>query len=384
MNALEPHTAKLITPILNNSGTCRSAILSMRDLSGEDNLHTSKAGEMPQSKSAALKHTRQHNPYLRSTTTVMRLLLWLSLSSGIILMNKWILSPQRFPFPVTLAFWHMLFCSAVGVIMVRAHVVPKEEISWHTFFRLCAPVGALGAAALTLGNAAFIYLSVAFAQMLKANMPVIMFVMGCFLQIDMFSWGTCAIMVTIGAGVAASSLGELQFSALGSSFMLLAMLAEAFKMILLQRMMQHADLQITPVNALYHVMPVSTLCLLPVMLLLEAQQLWNASTLLRSEAPLLLASAVAACLLNVVAFWVVSNTSALTMKLAGIVKDAVLIITSALLFDTRLTVLGLGGYAVALSGIGMHNYQSLTKVPAPASSISEPQEPLLEKVSGKT
>ena len=326
----------------------------------------------------ALEQARQQNAFLKSVATVMRLLIWLTLSSGIILFNKWLLSPQRFPYPVTLAFWHMLFCSVVGLCVVQARCIPKEHVSWRTCLRLCVPVGALGAAGLTLGNAAFLYLSVAFAQMLKANMPVIMFIVGCFLQTDVFSWGTCGIMVTIGAGVAASSLGELQFSGVGTTFMLLAMLAEAFKMILLQRMMQQSDLKINPINALYHVMPASTTCLLPFMLALEAQSLWQVRTVLQAQAPALFGSAVAACLLNVIAFWVVSNTSALTMKLAGIVKDAVLIVTSAMLFDTRLTVLGIGGYAVALSGIGMHNYQSFKKVQVDAR-LSEPQQPFLQK-----
>lgn len=332
---------------------------------------------MPSDASCALEQTRRRNVWLNATCTTARLLIWLSLSSSIILLNKWLLSPQRFPFPVTLAFWHMLFCSGVGLLVVQTQLLPKHTISWSTWFNLCLPVGALGAAGLTLGNAAFIYLSVAFAQMLKANMPVIMFVVGCLLHTDVFSWGTCAIMITIGAGVAASSFGELHFSGLGSSFMLLAMLSEAFKMILMQRMMQHSDLKINPVNALYYIMPASTACLLPFVLFFEAEGLWEVRTVLQAQAPALIGSAVAACLLNVVVFWVVSNTSALTMKLAGIVKDAVLIATSAALFDTRLTALGIGGYALALTGIGMHNYHSLTG--SKDVRIAEPQQPLLPK-----
>lgn len=244
--------------------------------------------------------------------------------------------------------------------------------------RICLPVAALGAAGLTLGNAAFLYLSVAFAQMLKANMPVIMFIVGCLFRTHKFNWETCGIMVIIGAGVAASSLGELQFSGLGATFMLLAMLAEAFKMILLQTMMQRTDLQINPVNALYYVMPASTLCLLPFVILLEAQEVYSALSNVQPQVPALLASAIAACLLNVIAFWVVSNTSALTMKLAGIVKDAVLIVTSAMLFGTQLTLLGLSGYGVALTGIGFHNYHSMTQA-QPENVESRSQEPLLNK-----
>ena len=168
-------------------------------------------------------------------------------------------------------------------------------------------------------------------------------------------------MVNIGAGVTDSSLGELQFSTIGATFMLLAMLSEAFKMILLQSMMQRTELRINPVNALYYVMPASTLCLLPFVLALEARDVYANASLIQPQVPVLVASAVAAWLLNVIAFWVVSNTSALTMKLAGIVKDAFLIISSALLFGTQLTLMSVGGYGVALTGIVIHNYQSMTQ-----------------------
>lgn len=333
---------------------------------------------MPPIKPISSRQSKQQSPFLKSVTTVLRLLLWLSLSSGIILFNKWLLGPDRFPYPVTLAFWHMLFCSVVGLLAVQCRCVPRQNVPWTTCVRICLPVAALGAAGLTLGNAAFLYLSVAFAQMLKANMPVIMFIVGCLFRTHKFSWETCGIMVIIGAGVAASSLGELQFSGVGATFMLLAMLAEAFKMILLQTMMQRTDLQINPVNALYYVMPASTVCLLPFMLVLEAQEVYTALPNVVPQSPALIGSAIAACLLNVIAFWVVSNTSALTMKLAGIVKDAVLIVTSALLFGTQLTLLGLGGYGVALAGIGVHNYQSLAHAQSETVD-SKAQEPLLSK-----
>ena len=334
---------------------------------------------------ASAKQGKQRAALVKAIQTGLRLVLWLSLSSGIILFNKWLLSPQNFPYPVTLAFWHMLFCSAVGILAVQTSCVPTQKVTWATCYKICLPVAALGAAGLTLGNAAFIYLSVAFAQMLKANMPVIMFIVGCLFRTHKFSWETCGIMVIIGVGVAASSLGEVHFSNLGATFMLLAMLAEAFKMVLLQTMMQKTDLQINPINALYYVMPASTLCLLPFVLALEANDVRDAMPKIRPQAPALIGSAIAACLLNVVAFWVVSTTSALTMKLAGIVKDAVLIVTSAFLFGTQLTPLGLGGYAIALTGIGIHNYQSLTQTQAQAGSAdAESTNPLLPRSNSRT
>lgn len=51
--------------------------------------------------------------------------------------------------------------------------------------------------------------------------------------------------------------------------------------------------------------------------------------------------------LNLSVFLVISHTSALTIRVAGVVKDWVVVLVSALLFaDTQLTVINIFGYAI--------------------------------------
>ena len=51
--------------------------------------------------------------------------------------------------------------------------------------------------------------------------------------------------------------------------------------------------------------------------------------------------------LNLSVFLVISHTSALTIRVAGVVKDWVVVLLSALLFaDTKLTLINLFGYAI--------------------------------------
>lgn len=51
--------------------------------------------------------------------------------------------------------------------------------------------------------------------------------------------------------------------------------------------------------------------------------------------------------LNLSVFLVISHTSALTIRVAGVVKDWLVVLLSALLFaDTKLTVINLCGYAI--------------------------------------
>lgn len=51
--------------------------------------------------------------------------------------------------------------------------------------------------------------------------------------------------------------------------------------------------------------------------------------------------------LNLSVFLVIQHTSALTIRVAGVVKDWVVVLLSALLFaDTKLTLINLFGYAI--------------------------------------
>lgn len=56
--------------------------------------------------------------------------------------------------------------------------------------------------------------------------------------------------------------------------------------------------------------------------------------------------------LNLSVFLVITHTSALTIRVAGVVKDWVVVLVSAVLFaDTKLTIINLVGYAIGKNPI---------------------------------
>ena len=305
-----------------------------------------------------------------------RLVVWLSLSSAVILSNKWLLHPMRFPFPVSLTCWHMAVSAVVGAVAVRSGMVPKQQLSWKTWAKICLPVGALSAASLFFGNMSFMYLTVSFMQMLKANMPVIIFIVGCIFATEVFTLASFSIMVLIAAGVAMASYGELNFSLLGTICMFSAMSCEAVRLTLVQTLLQRQDLQLNPLSTLYYIMPISTACLLPIVLVSEAQGLQNCAWLTYHSIPILLANAAGAVALNLSIYIVVGTMSALTMKLAAIVKDIALVAVSCAVFGDTLTFAGIFGYSIALTGVCLYNYRKicLQEVP-PISKLNMKEQP---------
>jgi hypothetical protein len=72
-----------------------------------------------------------------------------------------------------------------------------------------------------------------------------------------------------------------------------------------------------------------------------------------------LANALAAFALNLAVFLLIGKTSALTMNIAGVIKDWMLIFFSYSVFRAPVTRLNLLGYAFCVSGVAIYNYQKL-------------------------
>jgi hypothetical protein len=103
--------------------------------------------------------------------------------------------------------WHMFFCSTLAVGIVKLGYVESVNMSTETYVKAVVPIGGLYAGTLWLGNAAYLYLSVSFIQMLKAMMPVAVFAVGCGFGTEKFSSLTLGNMLVISLGVAVASYG---------------------------------------------------------------------------------------------------------------------------------------------------------------------------------
>jgi hypothetical protein len=100
----------------------------------------------------------------------------------------------------------------------------------------------------------------------------------------------------------------------------------------------------------YYIAPTSFACLSIPWAFLEAPRLF-ADTQVRFDAPIFLSNAAAAFGLNVSVFLLIGKTSALTMNVAGVIKDWLLIAMSCVLFHSSVTHTNLGGYLIAFGGV---------------------------------
>lgn len=267
----------------------------------------------------------------------------------------------------------MFFCASLAIFLVKIGKVDPINMDRETYIKAIVPIGACYAGTLWVGNAAYMYLSVSFIQMLKALMPVAVFSVGCLFGTDRFNWPTFLNLVLVTLGVAIASHGEINFNMIGVAYQLSGIVTESVRLVLVQILLQARGLKLNPITTLYYVAPCCFVFLLLPFFALEAGTIFSDETLAVSPMHML-ANAMAAFGLNMAVFLLIGKTSALTMNIAGVVKDWMLIGLSVMLFHSVVTPINLIGYLLAFSAVCWYNYRKLQQAKSVASANTEPEK----------
>mmetsp|Transcript_39408 Transcript_39408/g.100699 ORF Transcript_39408/g.100699 Transcript_39408/m.100699 type:complete len:389 (-) Transcript_39408:42-1208(-) len=290
--------------------------------------------------------------------------LWMSISITVILFNKWLLAFSGFPYPIALTLWHMGFCSTVGILAVRVFkLVKSHNMSANDYMRRVMPIGVLYAASLWLSNSSYLYLSVSFIQMTKSLMPGLVYASGIALGTEKFSNASAANMCLIAFGVVVCAIGEVNLILKGVVQQLMALLFEATRLTMVQILINSRGLNMNPIQSIYYVSPACFVSLAIPFVFLEIPHM-QASNDWKFHPSAFLANALAALALNLAVFLLIGKTSALTMNIAGVIKDWLLIFFSFFVFKAPVTAINLLGYLFCCAGVGVHQYLKLQAIKA--------------------
>ena len=98
---------------------------------------------------------------------------WITMSSSVILFNKWILDTAQFRYPIILTTWHLAFGTLMTQLLARTTNLldgrKSVKMTGRVYLRAIVPIGLFFSLSLICGNVTYLYLSVAFIQMLKVN-----------------------------------------------------------------------------------------------------------------------------------------------------------------------------------------------------------------------
>ena len=284
---------------------------------------------------------------------------WMTISMSVILFNKYILAYSGFKYPIALTMWHMVFCTAVSAILVRGTGTTKRlHMPRKEYVNRVVPIGALYAASLWLSNSAYLHLSVSFIQMTKALMPGLVYACGVAFGMEKLTKVTTLNMFIIAVGVAIAAYGEIDFVWIGVIEQLSALVFEALRLMLVQVLITKQGYGMNPIQSLYYVSPACAACLALPFAFVELPEIMNDFALV-IDYPMLVLNALTAFALNLAVFLLIGKTSALTMNIAGVIKDWMLIFASQHLFGNTVSFLNYVGYVIAFMSVGMYNFNKL-------------------------
>lgn len=268
---------------------------------------------------------------------------YLFVGPTLIVLNKVILNELHFAFPMTLASLGNVASFLVCTALVHTGVVDlknKAEVDRSFFLKKIMPIGAMSAGTLFFGNKVwlfrsgpegklaiatlhtdrdpplqvYLYLTVAFIQILKAFTPVVTMVVMFVAGLETPGLRLVLSVLGLAVGTSIAAYGELHFSLTGVLIMLSSEVAEAIKLVLQQILLR--NLKFSVFESLYWISPASLLVMVLVIYAMEwqAMQDANAMDIVRSYPWHFMGSALLGFAVNTVSFFVIQVTSAVTLK----------------------------------------------------------------------
>jgi len=293
-------------------------------------------------------------PAKSSVPAAVYIAVWIALSGAVIIFNKWILDRKNFRYPISLTTWHLIFSTAMTQIMARCTTMlesrKKIPMNGRVYLRAIVPIGIFFSLSLMFSNMTYLYLSVAFIQMLKATTPVVTLLATWVLGTHPPSLKTLGNVAAIVIGVIIASIGEIKFVFIGFIFSMLGVICEATRLAMVERLLSSAEFKMDPMVSLYYFAPVCALMNGLVALFLEVPKL-SMQQILDVGLFTFLINATVAFLLNLSVVFLIGKTSALVLTLSGVLKDILLVIASMVVFLDPVSPLQAFGYSIALGGL---------------------------------
>lgn len=211
---------------------------------------------------------------------------------------------------ILLTCWHQVFATIAMQVIARTTRLldsrHSQPLTMSFLFRTILPIAAVSSGALICSNSAYMYLSVPFIQMLKALSPVfVLFLTWLWSLKDVNKSDVISIMVITG-GVMLASVGELEFSWLGTAIHLTGLACEALRVVMIQSLLTSQGYDIGPLLSLYYYAPACAMFNLLFACITELPQITLAD-FAKVGWPLLLLNGAIAFLVNISSITLVSR-----------------------------------------------------------------------------
>ncbi|MED6137954.1 hypothetical protein PIB30_069848 [Stylosanthes scabra] len=284
------------------------------------------------------------------------ILVWYSFSLCLTLYNKTLLGADmgKFPAPYMMNAFHFIMQGALSRWTLPFTVVPT----------------ALGTALdVNLSNASLVSISVTFATMCKSGAPIFLLLFAFAFRLEAPSYSLSGIIIVISVGILLTVARETEFQLWGFILVMLAAVMSGFRWCMTQILLQKETYGLkNPLTLMSYVAPVMAVTTLLLSFALDPwhefhkNQYFDDPRHISESFLLMILGGFLAFFMVSTEYFLVSVTSAVTVTIAGVVKEAVTILVAVLYFHDKFTwVKGLGLCTILL-GVSLFNWYKYLKL----------------------
>lgn len=308
--------------------------------------------------------------------TLILILVWYFFSTFLTLYNKTLLGDHlgKFPAPLLMNTIHFGMQAVLSKAIIWSWSKKFQStvvMSWRDYFIRVVPMALATAMDINLSNASLVFITVTFATMCKSAAPIFLLLFAFAFRLESPSFKLFGIIFVISAGVLLTVAKETEFEFWGFSFVMLAAFMSGFRWAMTQILLQKESYGLkNPITLMSYVTPVMAVTTAFLSLIFDPWDEFRRSNYFNSSANvarsclLMLFGGTLAFFMVLTEYILVSVTSAVTVTIAGVVKEALTILVAVFYFHDEFTWLKGAGLATIMVGVSLFNwykYQKLQK-----------------------
>lgn len=327
--------------------------------------------------------------------TLFFILVWYTFSTFLTLYNKTLLGDDlgKFPAPLLMNTVHFAMQAIISNFITWAwsdRFQPTATMSWQDYFVRVVPMALGTAMDVNLSNASLVFISVTFATMCKSAAPIFLLLFAFAFRLESPSVKLLGIMVVISIGVLLTVARETEFEFWGFVFVMLAAVMSGFRWTMTQILLQREAYGLkNPLTLMSYVTPVMAIATALMSLVLDPWDDFNTNNYFDSSwhimrsCLLMIFGGTLAFFMVLTEFILVSVTSAVTVTIAGVVKETVTVVVAVFYFHDDFTFLKGVGLVTIMFGVSLFNWYKYEKLQKKARSEDEKSGSLSENKAAK-
>lgn len=302
------------------------------------------------------------------------ILVWYAFSTCLTLYNKTLLGDKlgKFPAPLLMNTVHFALQAGLSKLIIFFQSKGPDaavEMGWKDYFMRVVPTALGTALDINLSNASLVFISVTFATMCKSASPIFLLLFAFAFRLENPSIKLLGIIVVISTGVLLTVAKETEFDFWGFIFVTLAAVMSGFRWSMTQILLQKDSYGLkNPITLMSHVTPVMAIATMILSLLLDPWSDFQKNAyfdnpwhVMRSCLLMLIGGSLAFFMV-LTEYILISATSAITVTIAGVVKEAVTILVAVFYFHDEFTWLKGAGLFTIMVGVSLFNWYKYEKL----------------------